>query len=64
MFTLNLRKTCFWYAGWPVRQGLLKRRPYMWHKRLRYFLDLMLFVIMTGLWFSVWFFSDWLHDYY
>lgn len=42
----------------------LKRRPYMWHKRLRYFLDLMLFVIMTGLWFSVWFFTDWLHDYY
>lgn len=48
----------------PARQRPLKRRRYMWHKRIRYFLNQMLFVVMMGLWFSVWFFTDWLHDYY
>lgn len=36
----------------------------MWHKCLRGFLNLVLFQVMMGLWFSVWFFTDWLHDYY
>ncbi|EAU3389206.1 hypothetical protein NF324_004182 [Salmonella enterica] len=58
------QETCFWYAGWPARQGSLKKRRYMGHKRLRWFLDLMLFLLMMSLWFSVWCFTDWLHDYY
>lgn len=36
----------------------------MWRKFLRGSLNLVLFRVMTGLWFSVWFFTDWLHDYY
>ncbi|VAL10007.1 Uncharacterised protein [Enterobacter hormaechei] len=30
----------------------------------RVFIQFVLFCAMVGLWFAIWFMTDWLHDYY